>query len=472
MRFAGLLLLTLLFAGTAFAQINYTKTGYSPFAFGVSTGDFDRDGRPDVAGITNDANGNASLVIFRGGTGGSLIKKAQYPFNNNFNPAWTYTADVNNDGKLDIIVVTQYADAADIWLGNGDATFRYVRTQTLAIGTQSLTLGDFNGDGKIDIADFFQDDTSSGFQVLLGNGDGTFVSKSFVEGEFGAANGVIADFNKDGKLDALLRVRDNLELFLGAGDGTFSTTPVFTPFTLPQGRLIAGSFNRDTALDLAFRVSACNTCATDTIYVLLNDGAGHFSVKSTNHVGLSQVFGDLTAGDLNNDGVQDIVWANSGQTGTTLDNAVRYILNKGDGTFGDEFTATTMAGGTATPVLRHLNLDSQLDMLAPSGKLYTLLATNAPTNCTPPGTASLKAKICIPGSGATVSNTFTVKAAGDSPAGVSRMQLFVDGKKVYDVWSDQLRKTVTVGSGTHRVTVRAYDKYVGNSQTSINVSAN
>jgi hypothetical protein len=112
------------------------------------------------------------------------------------------------------------------------------------------------------------------------------------------------------------------------------------------------------------------------------------------------------------------------------------------------------------------------DIIAPSDKLYTLLATNAPTNCTPPGTASLKAKICTPGSGGTVSRTFTVKAAGDSPAGVSRMQLFVDGKKVYDVWSDQLRKTVTVPSGTHRVTVRAYDKFIGYSQTTLYVHAN
>jgi hypothetical protein len=464
------LFLSLLLASTSVAQITYNTIGYSPYASEVSTGDFDRDGRPDVAGITFDTNGNASLVIFRGGTGGTLSKKVTYPFDNNFNSAWTYTADINNDDKLDIIVLKEYADSADIWLGNGDATFHFSGTQFLSLGTRSLTLADFNRDGKIDIGAYFEDDTSSGVEVLLGNGDATFVLNGAVEGESGTSGAAIADFNRDGKLDVVLKVGAQFETFRGNGDGTFAAQPIVSAFKNVQGTLIVGSFNRDTTPDLAFRVSKCSTCSTDTIYVLLGDGLGHFNVNATKKVGLSEGIGSLAAGDLNNDGVQDIVFSNNGQAGNSLDHAVLYMLANGDGTFGSQHTAATLPPGVGTPVLRHLNLDSQMDILVPSSKLYTLMATNAPTNCTPPGTSTLAVKICAPTG--TTSTSFTVKAAGDSPAGVSRMQLWVDGKKKYDLWADQLRTGITVTPGTHRITVRAYDRYKGSLQKSINITAN
>jgi len=118
-----------------------------------------------------------------------------------------------------------------------------------------------------------------------------------------------------------------------------------------------------------------------------------------------------------------------------------------------------------------LNLDSQLDIIAPSASLFTLLAQNAPTNCTPPGSANLAAKICLPGAGATTGKTFTVRAAGDSPAGVARMQLWIDGNKVFELWGDQLSRSVTVAPGSHRITVRAYDRYVGSNQKTVNLTS-
>ena len=66
----------------------------------------------------------------------------------------------------------------------------------------------------------------------------------------------------------------------------------------------------------------------------------------------------------------------------------------------------------------------------------------------------------------------TVSAGGNSPAGVVQMQLYVDGKKAFDTWNDQLKKTITVGAGKHRVAIIAIDRYRKSTTKAINVTAN
>ena len=73
--------------------------------------------------------------------------------------------------------------------------------------------------------------------------------------------------------------------------------------------------------------------------------------------------------------------------------------------------------------------------------------------------------------GVAVSKTFTVGAGGNSPAGVRMMQLYIDGKKAFDLWNDQLKRSVTVGAGRHRVSVIAIDRYGATTTKTINVTA-
>jgi hypothetical protein len=261
-------------------------------------------------------------------------------------------------------------------------------------------------------------------------------------------NTVFADFNRDGKLDILFRTVDQFALFTGNGDGTFTAGPAQS-FTAGVGTMVVGSFNSDSALDIAYRVPKCSTCANDAVFIYLNDGSGRFTLKSTNHIGLSEApIRGIAAGDLNNDGLMDLVLANTGGTTSSLDHSVVYSLNKGDGTFGSQVKVTSLSGG-GEPVLRHFSRDSQMDIIEPTGSLLLLFANNAPTNCTPPSSATLATHICFPTS-ATTSRTITVNAAGDSPAGVARMELWVDGTKLFQVWSDQLRHTITLSPGIHR----------------------
>ena len=92
------------------------------------------------------------------------------------------------------------------------------------------------------------------------------------------------------------------------------------------------------------------------------------------------------------------------------------------------------------------------------------LNQNGTPNCPPPPSNALQAKLCTPGS-ATNSTTFTVKASGNSPVGIKRLELWVDGAKQAQALNDQLLTTLTLKKGTHQVTVVAVDQYIGVAKT-------
>jgi hypothetical protein len=98
-------------------------------------------------------------------------------------------------------------------------------------------------------------------------------------------------------------------------------------------------------------------------------------------------------------------------------------------------------------------------MIFPAGSTYALLNQSAPVVCAPPSSAKLNVRICSPLGGSTVSKTFTVRASGNSPAGVSRLELWVDGKKTYEVLNDQLQRSISVSAARHRVAVVVVDRY-------------
>jgi len=91
-------------------------------------------------------------------------------------------------------------------------------------------------------------------------------------------------------------------------------------------------------------------------------------------------------------------------------------------------------------------------------------------NCPPPSSANLAAKICGISNGAILTSPLLVKASGNSPAGVNQLQVWIDGKKQYVKWGDQLAKKFTLTSGKHRIAVVAYDKYIGHTTTAVNVN--
>jgi hypothetical protein len=239
--------------------------------------------------------------------------------------AW---ADLNGDGKPDLVVANRYDNTVSVLLGNGDGTFQTQVTHATGVQPTSVSIGDFNGDGKLDLAiSNLSDNTVS---VLLGNGDGTFQTQKTYS--TGAEPGMVslADFNGDGKLDlAVANYGDNtVGVLLGNGDGTFKAQMAYSVGVQPAC-LSVGDLNGDDRPDIV----SCDS-ADNTISVLLGNGDGTFEPRVTYKVGYTPYSAAIA--DLNGDGKQDVVVVNSTLdvvvVGGSQTNPISVFLGNGDGT--------------------------------------------------------------------------------------------------------------------------------------------
>ncbi len=216
-------------------------------------------------------------------------------------------ADFNADGKLDVAFVTQFSETIVIMQGNGDGTF----TQATSIATPNLTpslviVGDFNGDGRPDLAvGGLNTTTSMGFvTIYLGNGYESFTSGGSFQVISPAAI-VSGDFNNDRKLDIALSQEFGATLltYPGNGDGTFANPLALSldPMFFVTG-IATADFNHDGKLDLALVLKGSITVAT-------GNGDGRFKPQQTSIPVGSLPVAPMTA-DFNGDGEPDIVVAN------------------------------------------------------------------------------------------------------------------------------------------------------------------
>jgi hypothetical protein len=240
-------------------------------------------------------------------------------------PCSAVFGDFNGDGKLDLAVANSSSNNVSILLGSGNGTFAMAVNYNVGAGPSSVAAGDLNGDGKLDlaVANFASDDVS----ILLGNGDGTFPPDTRREVLNDPTFVTIGDANGDGKPDlvGLASQYGNGWIVPGNGDGTFATT-IFTSFGPGYGRSVAiGDFNRDGTPDLAAALNcAANLPSLCCMSVLLGNGGGSFAprVKYTS----ARNPWSVAVGDFNGDGKLDV--AVGGYRGE-----VAIHLGNGDGTF-------------------------------------------------------------------------------------------------------------------------------------------
>jgi uncharacterized protein (TIGR03437 family) len=209
----------------------------------------------------------------------------------------------------------------------------------------SITLGDFNGDDRQDLAVWH----FGGVGVLLGNGDGTFLPA--LQDAVSGWSIAVGDFNGDGRADLATTINGSnggVNVLLGKGDGTFQAAVSYSVGSFPES-IAVGDFNGDGWPDLV-------TANHDgTVSVLLANGDGTFHASVSYHVG-SQLW-SVAVGDFNGDGRADLAVADSG------DNNVSVLLGNGDGTFRAVVSYATGAFPDSIAV-GDFNGDGKLDIAA------------------------------------------------------------------------------------------------------------
>jgi hypothetical protein len=273
---------------------------------------------------TSNANTTVTTAQLSSATASVVVVPNSFQTGNG--PRGVAWADLNGDGKPDLVVVNRYDYTVGVLLGKGDGTFQKQVTYATGVQPTSVAIGDFNGDGKLDLAISNYSDNTVG--ILLGNGDGTFqAEKTYATGN-GPSVVSIADFNGDGKLDLVVtNYSDNtVDILLGNGDGTFQAATAYATGVQPSC-VAVGDLNGDGRPDLV----TCDS-ADNTISVLLGKGDGSFQPRVTYAVGYTPY--SVAIADLNGDGKQDVAVVNS-----TLDviafpptNPVSVLLGNGDGT--------------------------------------------------------------------------------------------------------------------------------------------
>jgi hypothetical protein len=309
---------------------------------GIAVADLNRDGRADVVTVNASSN-DVSIVL---GNGDGTFQPARSAAVGRF-PEDLAVADLNRDGVPDIVTVNGLDNNVSVLLGNGDGTFQPQRRYATGDAPALVLVGDFNGDGIADIvaANFNGFDVS----VLLGNGDGTFQLERRTPsvGDFLQAIGA-ADLNRDGRLDLVVGAAGGVFVFLGNGDGTFQAP-----------RRLAGGATSVTLADVNGDGIPDLVASDDpqTVSVRLGQGDGTF--QSPRRVAVDGFGGSVLVTDVNGDGKPDLV-VNTGD--------LAVFLGNGDGTF--EAPLLSTGGGLAIAVA-DFNGDGVPDVVAVRNALST-----------------------------------------------------------------------------------------------------
>jgi len=332
------------FGGAKNLLTNGGNFGVAPTSIGdfivsgpPAIGDFNHDGKLDIAVaatgnfITPDGGDtfNSSLVVsFGDGKGNFPTSGPALETSSNFIAA----GDFNGDGKADLASLD--GSTFEILIGKGDGTFAPPVTYSVGANPIFVLQRDLNGDGKKDIIVVNQG--SNDVSVLLGNGNGSFLPQKIYAAGTAPASVVAGDFNRDGKIDIAVASKAGVSVLLGNGNGTFQTQKTFAA-TGPMTSLVTASWRQDGISDIIGI-----TPATQRFVLLPGVGDGTFIAPV--FYSLDRKPWQMVAGDFNHDGATDLAFVGAASdrgdvTGRGFNNVGSLVISYNQG--GNHVTLTS-----------------------------------------------------------------------------------------------------------------------------------
>jgi hypothetical protein len=300
-------------------------------AYALTIADLKNDGKPDIVTVSQQESTASHLANDgKGGFGNPAGETIGY-LNGVWNAPVAYgpvqTIDLNNDGKPDVLLV-EYGQTSSVpsqmtsLINQGNGTLSAPIRSPITVGPNNpsplIVAGKFRNASVPDVIYVDQNTSPCVAAFMRGNGDGTFAAPITVATLPSPYEIVSGDFNQDGQLDFAVwgyatagsLDTEELDMFLGNGDGTFKQLPsqTFAPLTttMPQ-QLIAGDFNHDGRLDLLMghNTNSGWVVSGDDLDLALGNGDGTFQPTAT----LMAHFGPVAVGDVNHDGYADLIQA-------------------------------------------------------------------------------------------------------------------------------------------------------------------